>query len=246
MRDSTGIALRLAFGAGKRPDYGVIPLTFDDRSRVMFAAAPAPIAPGSDPDLELVDRLERADVGYESWDGARHSFGAWDPERRSAASAFEQWGFAKTATLTAWFPQTPQGTPLRPFDGAYVSRSVYVARRGAASLGEVHRALELEPGGERSVWARFRDVVLPRRLDVAFALPEDRLQSKFVSLRPQEVVVLVDDTVVVSETLPYEVGWRNVSMDTARWSSRRHDVTVLTRTQGTHFPVAVTVRLRSD
>ena len=246
--DSTGIGLRVSFptNAG-RPKYDVVALTFDDRSvatlgRASSAKLLVRTGAGETGD-RLADTLEQADVGYESADGVSHDLGPWNAAQRSPASASEQWLFTHTAALTEWFPDAPPNTPLRPFDGAYSSHGTYVARRGALSLGTFRRAIEIETGGNPSVWVRFKGVRLAKRLEVAFAVPDDRVRSKLIAFGDQRLIVMIAERELLSESMPYRVGWNQLSIDTAALSVAPQDIKIIVRINGTHFPVVIDARV---
>jgi hypothetical protein len=249
-RDSTGIALRVSWPEGKKLAYQAIPLTFDNAG---YAALGRPKSLGalvrsteSEAEMSLADHLVEAECGYETSDGRAHNLGPWRAETTDAIGSFGASAYDMATSLTRWFPLAPETTRLRPSYGGYAADGAYIAVRGVLSLGEYRRAFEIETGGgSRTVWTVFHAVHLGRKLQVEYALPDDRVLSKYRSLHDQIVTVIVGRRVVLKEPLPYEAGWRTTWINTFDQFGSV-DVRVLVQSGPTHFPVAFNIVVPHD
>jgi 4-amino-4-deoxy-L-arabinose transferase-like glycosyltransferase len=249
LRESTGLALRLSFPVDDKPHYEAIPLTFDDTSTLALAdpAASRRLRPprADRVSTSLVERLTDAEASYRSADGVERRISVFRAEG-SCLPPLEQWLYAEGAPLTRWFPDTPPSTPLRPAAGAFCADAAYVARRGVLSLGEYRRAFELETGGQAAVRVHFKRVHLGTELRLAYAIPDDRLLSKFLPLRDETVVVQLAGRGVFSQPLGYRAGWQEVTIDTSAFSHTDQDMDISIETSGTHFPIAFAAEISGD
>jgi hypothetical protein len=240
-QESSGIALNLTFPGTGRPVFDVIPLTFDDRDRPTLGrlAATRHLVFTSDVG-SLSDQLATAEAFAEGADGVRHDLGPWQ-------DATHLLPVAVGSSISTWFPLAPPSSQVRPVAGFFGGGGgAYVARRGVLDLGEYHRAIELDPAGVSRVAVSLRNVPLSERLAVAFGLPDDRLRSKYAPLHDQRVTIAIGEREVLSEIIPYRIGFRRISVDTREFASARQVMTIAVHSNGTHFPIAVAASPNTD
>jgi hypothetical protein len=231
---SSGIGLRLELPAAGELRADVVPLTYDDQGRAALARPST--GPGNAAGLLPIDALEQARADADGVD-----LGPFQPGARTAAAPLERWALARHAAVGAWFPIAPAHTALRPFDGAFLGASAYVARRGVAALGVSQRAVELDPGNAVRVSVRYPAIRVAGRLAVAYAVPDDRLRSKMVPLRDQTLTIALGERTLLAQAVRYRAGWSEVVVETGGGDATM-PMTISLAANGTHFPVAVHLR----
>jgi hypothetical protein len=242
MRESTGLAVRLNFRESGTPRYSAFPLTFDDSDEAALAdpaLLPTPLSPS------LVDELSSADASYVSEAGASHPLNNF----RDVGACLQPWQqrlFDQTSAVTRWFPETPPETPLRPFARGFCDGDAYAAERGVLSLGEFRRTIELGGSRAAAIQLKFQRVELGNELELTFGIPDDRLLSKFLPLHDEAISLEIGNAPPSILNLPYRAGWRQVSIDTSSMRGTEQTIDITLRTNGTHFPVAVDLRVLGE
>jgi 4-amino-4-deoxy-L-arabinose transferase-like glycosyltransferase len=246
--DSTGIALRVTFEQAGAPSVEAYPTTFDDLSRPVLGRAnllqgieaEAPDAPPGRYSLD--QRMRTSQPSFVGSDGKRRTFGAFHPEMRSNMAPWPERLWVATRWLTEWIPQYGVEGALRPFAGGYSEGGSYFGVRAVRSLGVWRPAIELDArGGALSL--DFPKLVLGQSLEVAYALPDDRERSKFRPLLDQTVSLGVDGTSLLTETLPFQVGWHTSSLDTKAFAGAPRTLRITLQPAASHFPVAFAVTI---
>ncbi|HEY5376391.1 MAG TPA: CapA family protein, partial [Polyangiaceae bacterium] len=245
MRDSTGIALRLSFPEGGPPHYVVVPLTFDDTAQAALADAGTATERELSPEaagVSLVDQLASAQVSYLLPGGESRRLEGFQV-RATCLRPWEERLYKRASVVTQWFPEAPTMTPLRPFADCFCNANAYVAERGVLSLGEYRHAVEIHGLDTTSVKLRFPRVRLGDKLELTYGIPDDRLLSKFLPLHDETITFAVGTATPIVETIPYRAGWNRASVDTSSVRGSADNIDITLQANGTHFPVAVDLRV---
>lgn len=230
-RQATGIALRIGFETGRPTHVEAVPLTIDDRSRPRLGRRDG-VPPAREPGFELfASGLEHAAVSSIGR-GARHALAYGSP---TPPSAWDDW-LARNAR--SWLPFSSRDTSDEFFDRRFSDGRSFAGLRNVRSLGEPRFALELDAAPGTTLVVDFPPVALGRRLGVAYALADDREQSKSRPLLDELVSVAVEDGPVWSEAMPFRAGWHGVDLDTSDCARSPRRVTVSLAAPASHFPVA--------
>lgn len=240
--DSTGIALRLRFPHDATPRYQVFATTFDDQSRPVLGrrADIQGLLPGAqDEQRSCAQMLSSAKAFATERSGESHTLSAFKRGPDLMPALVRSSVYAWLDSSLQWFPLASKWTRLRPFDGGFAHADAYAGARGVLALGEFRRAIELDTGGRAFVWLRFRLGALHGPLSIAYAVPDDRIASKYIPFRAQDVVLRIDGLDLLSQSVPYRAGWRVRSIDLGTLPSVAHSLDIGLRSYGTHFPVAV-------
>ena len=242
--DSTGIALRIRFPREGAPRYQVFATTFDDQSRPALGrtADIRGLLLGSHDQRRGHARLcSPAPMPHRPMDRASgtrsvHSTAGATCLRRRCRPRSRR----GSSPCCNGFRSRRNGRALRPFDGGFAAGDTYAGVRGVLGLGQYRRALELDTGGRARVRLRFR-AALPGLLPVAYALPDDRIVSKYIPFGPQNLVLPADGRELFNESVAYRAGWNVRWIDARTLSSQARSFEVELQSHGTHFPVAVDV-----
>ena len=235
-REATGIALRVQFGGGRALHFELVPLAVDDRSRPHLGrldSAPADIPPGFAP---FATAFARAHAN------AKHGSVSMplSYETMSPPSALEAlWA----REVKRWIPwSAPEAAP-KPFIARFGRGSSFASLRSVTSLGVPAAALELDATPESSVELEFPPLALGDRLEVRYALPDDREQSKYRPLFDEDVGVSVNGGPSFRARQPFHGGWQSAVLDTTALAGTERRVRVGVSSPATHFPVAFELRV---
>jgi hypothetical protein len=104
---------------------------------------------------------------------------------------------------------------------------------------------ERDPGPNRWIALRFRNVTLRNSLRVVFGLADDRERARFRLARPQAVQLRMGDSEVAQALASEVTGWQSAELDTRKLMGQQRDLELRLESNRTHFPVALYLMLAS-
>jgi Bacterial capsule synthesis protein PGA_cap/Dolichyl-phosphate-mannose-protein mannosyltransferase len=236
-REATGSALRVHFDGGRAREVDSLPLTFDDRSEPRLGrldTLPSDVPPGFEP---FVAEFANARASLADGDRAARDLPYVTTLAISASDLFLD------REVKQWIPWTSRGTSRRPFNERFGDGNAYAGLRGVRSLGVARPAIELDAPAATSLALEFPRLTLGHGIEIAYALPDDREQSKYRPLLDEAIRVTVEDGPSFSGPVPFRAGWRFSTLDTTSIVGAERRVSVELSFPATHFPVAVALRL---
>lgn len=236
-REATGVALRVGFEAGRASQVDVISTTFDDRAVPHVGRADAvPVTPSTGFAAVLAAfstahaRIARDGLASKPLAYRTSGLGAAAPS----------W---IDSSVKAWIPWTSRGTSPDPFDGGFFESKSYAGVRGVRSLGVPRAAIELDAAPGAVLDLELPALLLSDRLDVEYALPDDRELSKYRSLLAENVSVSVEGGPALTDSVPFHSGWHRRTLDTHALAGTSRRITLRVSSPASHFPIAFSLGL---
>jgi hypothetical protein len=217
-----GLLTRLTFPPDEPPTAEYAAVRLDDEFRPLLgeetAVAQRRRSAESNPRAEsLVDRLIFARAEIETRAGARFALDRWSTRVRPSQSVDDGWS--------------------RPNE--------HVAIAYVLSNGQFRRALTLNPGRQAKVWAMFPKTLLGDRLRLTYGLNDELIINR--TLAAQKLIVAAGDETLLKQTIPYEIGWRDATIDTSALAGQERDLTITLETSKKQaFAVAVDPVIERD
>jgi mannosyltransferase len=237
-REATGLALRVEFDAGRPLHVDPVPTTFDDRDVARLGRIDS--APQDVPAefQAFVDGFRSARVWTTRAQGE-----PLRPLAHGRAAPSSAWDVWLDREIKSWIPWSPRSPSPRPFASGFFDGRNYAGIRGIRSIGQSRAAIEIDAAPGTALTVELPPVPLGSRLDVAYALPDDREQSKFRPLLDETLSVGVEGGPSFSDSVPFRAGWHHASLDTRTSAGTPRHITLELSSPASHFPVAIELRL---
>jgi hypothetical protein len=235
-RESSGVALRVEFAAGRPVRFETLPVTFDDTEEPLLGRLDSVPPPMSGETNAFIANFGAAHASSTSPSSGVRPLAL----RAIAAPALETW---VEREFRGWIPWASRGTSLAPFAATFGGGHSFAGVRGVRSLGVPRAAIEVDaaPGTEFAL--EFPPLLLGHSVEVSYALADDREQSKYIPWLDETVGVKVENGPEFSGALPFRSGWHTASLDTTPLAGSRRRVTLVLASPASHFPVAFDLRI---